>query len=238
MSQTDTNADRASRHWFLAGLLAAAVIGILVFLPIEFVFDMNSPDFNPLAMVPVFFGAVGLYNLALAVRWTRHARKFGAATMDLKGSGTARMGGRVEGVVRTASRLEPQGDYTLVLQCVDLHEFRNTQASDAGTHHNRSFVVWEHSLQVAAAGTDSTQGIPFAFQLPASVGEPQTPARPNAPTMSFKASITIPGMTPRIATSNAPPLSRSWRLKVSAPMPGTDFNAQFDVPVRAEGERR
>jgi hypothetical protein len=234
----DNNADRASSHWFIAGLMAVAVIGILVFLPIEFVFDMNSPDFNPMALVPVFLGAIGLYHLALAVRWTHHARRFGAATMELKGAGTARMGGRVEGVVRTATTLAPQGDYTLVLQCVDVHEFRNSRASEAGTHHNRSFVVWEQALQVPAQGIDSSQGIPFAFQMPAAVGDPQnaTPRDPNRPTMSFKASFTIPFMKPRIVT-NAAPLARAWQLQVSAPMPGTDFHAQFDVPVRTEDER-
>jgi hypothetical protein len=133
--------------------------------------------------------------------------------------------------VHTSTRLQPQGDYTVVLQCVDVHEFRSSSSS-ASTHHNSAFVVWEQALQVPAQGIDSSRGIPFAFQMPASVGEPRKaePPDPNQPSFSFKASLTIPFMKPRIVT-NAPPVARVWQLKVSAPMPGTDFHAQFDVPV-------
>jgi hypothetical protein len=38
----------------------------------------------------------------------------------------------------------------------------------------------------------------------------------------------------RIWTHNAPPTARTWQLDISAPMPGTDFHAQFIVPVQQD----
>jgi hypothetical protein len=82
---------------------------------------------------------------------------------------------------------------------------------------------------------DSTRGIPFAFQLPNSVGPaPQPPIRPTrSPYFSFKAAIMIPGLR-RVWSSNDPPVARRWVLEVSAPMPGTDFEARFLLPVEPD----
>jgi len=227
----------ADVHWFFAGLMAAAVVGILIYLPMSWVFDMKTPDFNPLVLAPLFLGAVGLFHLFQAVRKTMRARKFGAVTLSLTGASVVRMGGRLEGVVRTASRITPTGDVRVVLQCVDTHVFRQIDSSSADTETHREHVTWEHALLVPAEGLDSVAGIPFAFELPASVGEPPTPEAEQGsatePQVSFKAALSIPFMKSRVWTHNAPPTSRRWRLVVAAPTPGTDVHAEF--PVQADG---
>ena len=78
-------------------------------------------------------------------------------------------------------------------------------------------------------------GIPFAFQLPASVGEPPTAessrASASAPQVSVKVALTLPLMENRVWTHNAPPVARRWRLVVTAPTRGTDFSVEFPVEV-------
>lgn len=228
----------ADVHWFMAGLMAAAVIAILIYLPTTWVFDMNAPDFNPLVLVPAFLAAVGLFQLFQAVRKTSRAWKFGAATLMLTGAGVARMGGTVAGVIRTAARITPTGDVRVVLQCVDTHVFRQVNhQSSSGTDSQREYVTWEHAQLVPLEGLDSVAGIPFVFELPASVGEPPTseaePVSATSPRLSFTAAINIPFVKQRVWTRNAPHTSRRWQMVVSAPTAGIDFRAEFPVTVRA-----
>ena len=226
----------ADVHWFMAGLMAAAVIGILVYLPTTWVFDMNAPDFNPLVLVPTLLAAVGLFQLFQAVRKTSRARKSGAATLTLTGTGVARMGGTVAGVIRTAARIAPTGDVRVVLQCVDTHVFRQiNHQSSSGTDSQREYVTWEHAQLVPLVGLDSVAGIPFAFELPASVGEPPKsevePGSSTSPRVSFTAAINVPFMKKRVWTHNAPQTSRRWQIVVSAPTTGIDFRAEFPVAI-------
>jgi len=227
MAQSDGTREQAITHWSTAAMVAVLILVMWLFLPIEWIWDMNDPDFMPLVLLAPFLGVFGLYHAALGLRWTLRARRFGETSMDIKGGDVGRMGQRLEGTVRTATSLRPTGDYRLVLQCVETHQFRNT-GSGAGTHHAHDFVLWEQAVTVPAAGTDSAKGIPFAFQLPASVREEQQMKRdPNAVRMDY--AIAIPFMK-KIWTNKAP-TGTAWQLTISAPIPGTDFKAVFTVPV-------
>lgn len=232
-SDTDQTKDNAITHWIMAGGMAGAIIFVSSYLPWPWIFDIDSPDFNPMVMLPLMLGGVSVYQLFHAIRWTARHRRFGTARMELKGAGTVWMGTRFEGVVRTAQALQPEGSFRIVLKCIDTHEFRDHSATATNTRNAESFTVWKHELEVPATGLDSTRGIPFAFQLPESVGQSPVTSRVStgSPYFRFKAAIMIPGMR-RVWSHNDPPKARTWQLDVSAPMPGTDFHAQFIVPVQ------
>jgi hypothetical protein len=234
-SDADHTRDSAITHWIMAVGMAGATVFVSSFMPLPWVFDLESPDFNPMVAVPPLLGGVSAFQLFHAIRWTTRYRRFGTAKMDLKGTGTVLLGTRVEGVIRTARPLQPDGPFRVVLQCVDTHEFHDIGGAAAGPDKTESHVVWKEELEIPSRGIDSTRGIPFSFQLPQSVGPKQM--RSSAPTGSpyfkFKVALRIPGMR-RIWTHNEPPTARMWQLDASASMAGTDFHAQFIVPVQQD----
>jgi hypothetical protein len=238
-TDADFTKSTAITHWFMGVGFAGVTAWVSSYLPWPWIFDINHPDFNPMIALPVLLIAATSRELFKAVRWTLRQRKFGTATMELKGSGSVRLGGRLEGHVRTVTALRPEGDFRVVLQCIETHAFREMRDDVRRTHRNEQFTVWTQEVRVPAEGLDSTRGIPFSFQLPDSVGPrasyvpPPAPASASGIRMEFKGAITIPGMR-RIWTHNAPPTARTWQLDISAPMPGTDFHAQFIVPVQQD----
>ncbi|PWS33996.1 hypothetical protein DFH01_27040 [Falsiroseomonas bella] len=231
-SETDHPRDAAMSHGVLAVGFAVATGFVASYLPWPWVFDIHSPDFNPMVALPLLSAGVTALETVRAVRAELRHRRFGAATLDLEGSGRLRLGQRVGGVVRTARPLAPTGPYRIRLRCVDTHEFRDTSENATSPRRNSDFVVWEREQECPAEAVDSTRGIPFAFRLPNSVGPaPQPPIRPTrSPYFSFKAAIMILGLR-RVWSSNDPPVARRWLLEVSAPMQGTDFEARFLLPV-------
>lgn len=132
-------------------------------------------------------------------------------------------------MVRVARPLHPTGSYRIRLRCVDTHEFSDNREG-AAPYRDSDFVVWEREQERPAEAVDATRGIPFAFQLPASVGPAPAPRIRPSPYFSFKAAIMIPGLR-RVWAGDDPPVARRWVLDVSAPMPGTDFEAHFLIPV-------
>lgn len=223
----------AINHWFMAAGFTGATIFVSSYLPWPWVFEIDSPDFNPMIVLPLMLIGVSGYQLFHAVRWTARLVRFGSATMELKGAGTVWLGRQLQGVIRTARPIQPEGPYRFVLQCIDTHEFLDHSDAATRTHRAESFTVWKHELEVPATGVDSTRGIPFSFQLPASVGPGPAASRvpTGSPHFQSTTAIVIPGMR-RVWSHNDPPQARTWQLDVSAPMPGTDFHAQFIVPVQ------
>jgi hypothetical protein len=203
----------------------AVIIAIRFFLPIPWIFDMNDPEFMPLIMLVPLAAIFGLYHAMLGLRWTIRARRFGESSLEITGE-VGHLGKPLRGVVRTARPLQPEGDYQLLLRCIETHQSRGI-GEDARNYTN-DFVVWEQSRTVAAAGVDSSRGIPFSFTLPERVRAPQPERDPN--TIRFDYAVMVP-FAKKVWT-NRPPVGTTWLLVVSAPMPGTDFKAAFTVPVQ------
>lgn len=233
-SDVDETRDAAVTHWFMAVGFAVATGFVASYLPWPWAFDINDPDFNPIVVLPLMLAGTSLWELARAITWTLRFRRFGTSTMQLTGPVPARLGRRLEGVIRTARPLRPEGPVRIALRCLDTHEFRDFASSATRTRKAETFVVWERAVEVAAHGLDTTRGIPFAFELPAAVGQPtsQAPARQGGSgfIFEFKAAITLPGFR-RVWSGNSPPVARRWVLEASATMPGADFRARFVVPV-------
>ncbi len=231
-SDSDHTKGAALNAWFMGVGFAGAAVFISSYMPWPWVFDIEDPDFHPLIVLPLMSLAVSGYHLFHAVRWTIRLKRFGSATMALKGGGSVVLGRTLEGVVRTQRPLQPQGPYRFVLQCIDTHEFLDESEAATRPYKVQNFTTWKHDLEVPAAGIDSTRGIPFSFQLPTSVGPGPAASRvaTGSPHFQSKTTITIPGLR-RVRSHNDPPRARTWQLDVSAPMRGTDFHAQFVVSV-------
>lgn len=118
------------------------------------------------------------------------------------------LGGSLAGVVRANKPLDPREGFRLVLSCI---EKRTT-----GTGKNRSTTtttLWQDERVIGRTLSAPGQpaAVPVAFALPYD--------QPPSTTESGRREVT-------------------WRLEVSAAVPGIDYSASFDVPVFQTEESR
>jgi hypothetical protein len=154
----DANAANAFSD-FLLGVTLLVMGGLLIWyfeLPLNF--DVTDRDFNPLILVPVLLGAIGLYQLARAAWRNWRNRKFGASILDV---GTARRGQKLSGTVRTPFDLAPAGDYTIILKCI-----RTKRTGSDERSHSIEELLWEQKWVVSRDAVRSSAGIPFQFMIP------------------------------------------------------------------------
>ena len=151
----------AQTDWIVAALIlgaaAASVLYPVFYLNVRFVFDPDSPDFNPAVLLPVFLSVFGLKYLISAALGTMRGRRFGQAVMEMDGE-TVAPGETLKGVVRVPADLAPLGDYELRLQCV--------QQTTSGSGNLKDYIRGEQSLRVSAQTVNPREGIPFAFTIP------------------------------------------------------------------------
>lgn len=217
-------------NWAVAAIAAAGAVWIGWMLGWPWIFDINHPDFNPMILVVGVLVAVAGWHAVKALRWRARSKAFGASDLEITSRTPAPLGGQVSGVLRLGRPVSATGDWTLKLTCFDIHETRDTRVSSASPYQRDAFPVWSETVTLPAS-TDTARGLPFRFQLPASVGP--KPVRPLArPHAYFRASVSIniPGLR-RIFTRNAPPVARQWTLQVSVPTEGPDFKVAFPIPV-------
>lgn len=232
-AKDDTGFDLGTNLWTAVVLLVMLVLQ-LVFLPVGWEFDMNSPDFNPLVMLPLLLMAAILWNLGKGLLHWRHLRRFGSAVIELHGPMQLAPGGVCRGVVRTGSALALEGDVQLTMRCVESYRFR--KPGEISSDHDRyeSVTAWEQTVTIEPADADPHAGLPFEYQLP-KVGPLARPIEPvasgNKPYFRMKASFTIPGIKKTVITRNMKPVRRSWWLEVTAPTRDGRFRARFQVPV-------
>jgi hypothetical protein len=112
------------------------------------------------------------------------------------------LGETLAGRIRTATDLAPTGEYVVTVQCVEAITTFDTMK---GENRTRDHIRWEATRKVDPASVRSSQGIPVEFALP-------------------KTALAIGDERAQGAVR--------WVLEVSAPLPGTDFEAIFPVVVR------
>jgi len=153
----------AQTDWIVAALIlgaaAASVLYPVLYLNVRFVFDPDSPEFNPAVLLPVFLSVFGLKSLVSAVRGTMRGRRFGQAVMEMDGE-TVAPGETLKGVVRVPADLAPLGDYEIRLQCV-----QQTRPTSTSTN-LKDYIRAEQTLRVNAQAANPREGIPFAFMIP------------------------------------------------------------------------
>lgn len=221
-------------HFWTAMVVLVGLIAQMIYLPVGWEFDMNSPDFNPMVFLPILLMAVIGWQLIKAGLFWWHLRKFGVATMELHGSRSVVMGGVCRGVVRTERALKAEGDFEIVLRCVEVYRFQQpgTVSREEGRYHH--VTAWEKALLLSSVGKDSSAGLPFQFELPklgplAQFIEPATAG--NKPYFKMKVSLNIPGLKKRVITHNQKPNARQWWLDLKASTSEGAFRVSFQVPV-------
>lgn len=146
--------------WIFAGVFTALPLLAVYFFPIEFNFDVNSPDFNPLCIIPASLGAYALVTIVKAIRVTVHHRKFGDSTLvipDYVGVFDEPM----TGFLKTSGVIRPESDWSFDLQCIETRVSRIS-----GRNHSEEILLWHATDTVSAATHQSTNGIPFSFFIP------------------------------------------------------------------------
>lgn len=110
-------------------------------------------------------------------------------------------GGYLEGMIRIPRPIRPDADFRLTLRCL-----KRVTTGSGKNKTTTDHVVWEHehALPPNQMLQDATQcAVPVRFAIPYD--------------------------TPQSAPDDTPPIL--WKLEASAPMPGVDFSATFEVPV-------
>ena len=157
---------------------------------------MNDPDFNAArAARAVSWARSGSTTLALRRALDARARRFGATTMDIKGSGTATHGrARGRDGADGHAAASRTGDYRSGAAVRRDCTSSETQASGAGTHHSRSTsCVWEQAVTGSRRGHGFGEGHPVRVSAArVRAGGTADERDPNAVRMDY--AIAIPFM--------------------------------------------
>ena len=195
-------------------------------------FDFDDPELvNPISIM-----ILGLLGIAVwfAVKSVRHVLRhlaFGAAVLEIDPPGSLRLGRPFIGRLKVQKPVAASGPFRLVLTCVDVHQFE-----DDGRFKTSNFPVWT-AEQTLSSNTDAMMGLPFKFDLPASVGPDPVPSGilPGAGSR-HRTTVHIPGLR-KVVSGNIPPVGRYWTLVVTAPTPGPDFRAEIVIPLEERGRK-
>ncbi len=189
---------RSKGRKFIVALWVAALFWNLLF-GIGLIKAMSNPVVKtaPLVVLGVFV-ALGLAFVVFTVRATLRYVHFGESRCRISGKAGV-LGTKMSGIIRTRNEIQISGDYTIELQCLDTYttgsgDKRRTEVS----------ARWQDKQRVAQAGSSSTSGIPFSFDIP------------DYP----------PETGDQLARGTV-----SWQLKIHAPVKGVDYAASFTVPV-------
>lgn len=155
----DTSAVNETNDYMLGAVLLVVAVLVTWYFEIPLIFDLWSPDFNPLIVMMIVLGGVGVAALARAVRATIRVRKFGTSTLAPP---IARVGGLYRGTLRTSRDLSPSGDYQVTLKCMRRYRSR----SDSDGKSNSSERVVHKERKTIPAGGQSSLGLPVEFMIP------------------------------------------------------------------------
>lgn len=158
---------------------------------------------NRLILIGLLFPIFSVFLLIWTVRVTIIWKKFGQSYFKLLNNpGT--IGGQLDGVIETSTKIQPQGGLKLRCYCVHL---------DSTGKNTSEHVLWEEEKVIIKNSLSDPRrsAFPVLFQIPDDCS-PTDDSVPNHKTI--------------------------WRLEAKAKTTGTDYSAQFEVPVfKAEIQR-
>ncbi len=156
---------------------------------------------NKAGMIALLFPLVGSGLLVWAVRSTIRFQKYGSSRFELA-TLPGVVGHTISGSVRIPTLLEPGDGFNATLTCV---RRVTTQGKNGSTTES---ILWEEDRKIRGEPSRDAAGmatrLPIAFRLPADARQCDSS-----------------NLNDRIL----------WRLKVSASVPGVDFESVFEVPV-------
>jgi hypothetical protein len=179
-----------------------AIFWNLISFPIGFVGARTAwQEGNPAAYLALLFPLVGSGILVWAIRATLRYHKYGISRLELS-TIPGTIGRTIAGTVRVTSILEPEG-FDVSLSCIR----RLTTRSGRDTSTSET-ILWQAESRVRGEQTRDYSGlatrIPIIFRIPADA---------------------------QASDSNNPRDQVVWRLKLSASVPGVDYESVFEVPV-------
>lgn len=147
------------RALMLAVWLTAIVMNLT--LGLSFIKSFSNPAIKTPALIMLgIFAAMGLGFIVFAVRLSMRYLRFGESRCRIEGKAGI-LGSTIKGVVQNDNIIEPTGDYTIELVCLDTFT--------VGSGKNRrteSRVQWQGKQNVSHLGKNIKLGIPFSFELP------------------------------------------------------------------------
>ena len=201
-------ADWASGHIIdstrnsMIGAWLLTVFWNLISIPSAFVAVRAAvQEEKPAAFLALLFPLVGAGLLVRAIRLTIRYRKHGLSRLELA-TVPGVVGRSLIGMVRAPAKVPAADGFVVKLSCV-----RRTTTGAGKQRSTAESVLWQEQQRVqgqsfrAAAGMETH--IPVAFRL-------------------------SPDAVPTDASDSR---NVTWRLQVSAELPGADYESHFDVPV-------
>jgi hypothetical protein len=156
---------------------------------------------NHAALLALLFPLVGIGLVVWAVRSTLRYRKYGVSRLELS-TIPGVVGRTLTGMVRAPARMQPDDGFQVTLSCVR----RVTTGGDDKSTTEK--ILWQEERRIMGEPTRTAAAmethIPVAFRLPADAEACDDSDSNN-----------------RVV----------WRLRLSAIVPGVDYEAQFEVPV-------
>jgi hypothetical protein len=165
---------------------------------------------NKAGLIALLFPMVGVGLLIWAARTTLRYKKYGISRLELSTiPGT--IGHTLAGTVRVTSVLQPAAGFQVSLSCV--RRVTTRSGDDSSTTES---ILWQEERTIKGEPSRDASGmgtrIPVAFRLPSDV---------------------------QACDSSDPNNRVLWRLKLSAEVPGVDYDSVFEVPVfRTEASNR
>ena len=154
----DPRGANASPDYIFSAVMLLIAASMPWYFELPLIFDVYSPDFNPLIFVPVVFAGVGVVMLTRTVLGVVGAGKFGNATLSPT---LARRGGIFRPVMLTKVDIETTGDFVLTLKCI--RRAGGGDDYDGGSSSDK--VLWKHA-ETCPASTRSRIGVAAVFQIP------------------------------------------------------------------------
>ncbi|MFN7978498.1 MAG: hypothetical protein U0P30_10195 [Vicinamibacterales bacterium] len=143
----------------LAVVLVIAAGIVLYAIGRPFVFNMNSPDFNPLIVFSAVLLAVAAFYAVRGVRRKAASNRFGQTYMELQGDDVL-VGETLRGRVFTSRPLKADDGFRFTLRCIE----RKGESFDETRRRTQDAILWE-ATQTVRSG-DSSAGVPVEILVP------------------------------------------------------------------------
>ncbi len=154
--------DQTSINWMMAILCFVGIGVFFYFGQVELNFDINSPDFNPLVIIPGALAFGGIVSFVMAAKGTLRSRRFGRVCFKM--TGDCYIGGNLRGSIVAQTDVYPAGDWDIRLQLLETITYSSSKKATK----TRDKVHLEFQRNVPPLGCSSRTGIPVDFQIPES----------------------------------------------------------------------
>ncbi len=145
----------------LAVVLLVVAGFVLSKLDRPYVFNLNSPDFNPLIVFVALLVTLAVVYGVRGVRRKVARGRFGETYMEMQGDDVL-VGETLRGRVFTSRPLATDDGFRMTLRCIE----RKGESFDETKRRTREAILWEGTQTVRSA--DSSAGVPVEIVVPPS----------------------------------------------------------------------